>query len=71
MCPSKPTITQALNQRKHRKNGDHIMETLVSIVKYTFVIAAGIEVALLLRAIVVLALGKARTAALPAPAAEE
>ena len=47
------------------------METLVPIVKYTFVIAAGIEVALLLRAIVVLALGKARAAALPAPVAEE
>ena len=47
------------------------METLVPIVKYTFVIAAGIEVALLLRAIVVLALGRARAAALPAPAVEE
>jgi hypothetical protein len=47
------------------------METLVPIIKYTFVIAAGVEVALILRALVVLALGKARAAALPAPAAGE
>jgi hypothetical protein len=47
------------------------METLVPIVKYTFVIAAGVEIVLLLRAVVVLARGKARAAALPAPAAEE
>jgi hypothetical protein len=47
------------------------METLVPIVKYTFVIAAGVEVALILRALVVLALGKARAAALPAPIVEE
>ena len=47
------------------------METLVPIIKYTFVIAAGVEVALILRGLVVLALGKARAAALPAPMAEE
>jgi hypothetical protein len=47
------------------------METLVPIVKYSFVIAAGVEVALIVRALVVLALGKARAAALPAPMAEE
>jgi hypothetical protein len=47
------------------------METLVPIVKYTFVIAAGVEIALLLRAVVLLALGKARAAALPAQVAEE
>jgi hypothetical protein len=47
------------------------METLVSIVKYIFVIATGVEIALILRAVVVLALGKARAAALPAPMAEE
>jgi len=47
------------------------METLVPIVKYTFVIAAGVEVALMLRALVVLALEKARPAAPAAPVAEE
>ena len=47
------------------------METLIPIVKYTFVIAAGVEVALILRALVVLALGKARAAALPVAVAEE
>jgi hypothetical protein len=47
------------------------METLVPFVKYTFVIAAGVEVALILRALVVLALGKARAVALPAATAEE
>jgi hypothetical protein len=47
------------------------METLVPIIKYTFVIAAGVEVALMLRALVVLALGKARPAVLAAPVAEE
>ena len=47
------------------------METLVSIVKYGFVIAVGVEVALIVRALVMLALGKARAAALPAPIAEE
>jgi len=47
------------------------METLVSMVKYSFVIAVGVEVALIVRALVVLARGKARAAALPAPIAEE
>ena len=47
------------------------METLVSIVKYGFVLAAGVEVALILRALVVLTLGKARGAALLARTAEE
>ena len=47
------------------------METLVSIVKYSFVIAVGVEVALILRALVVLALGKARAATLPVPITEE
>ena len=47
------------------------METLVPIVKYTFVIAAGVEVALILRALVVLARGKVRAAALPVAVAEE
>ena len=47
------------------------METLVSIVKYSFVIATGVEVAVIVRALVVLALGKARAAALPAPIVEE
>ena len=47
------------------------METLVSIVKYIFVIATGVEIALILRALVVLAIGKAHAAALPASMAEE
>ena len=47
------------------------METLIPIVKYVFVVIAGVEVALILRAPVVLALGKARAIALPAATAEE
>ena len=47
------------------------METLVPIVKYSFVITTGVAVAMIERALVVLALGKARAAALPAPIAEE
>jgi hypothetical protein len=47
------------------------METLIPIVKYSFVIAAGVEVALIVWALVVLALGKARTDVLPAVMAEE
>lgn len=47
------------------------METLVPIIKYTFVIAVGVEVALIVRALVVLALGKGRAAELPARTAEE
>jgi hypothetical protein len=47
------------------------MDIIVPAVKYVFVIAAGIEVALILRALVVLALGKARAAKQVAPAAEK
>ena len=47
------------------------METLVPIVKYSFVIASGVAVVMIERALVMLALGKARAAALPAPVAEE
>ncbi|HEU5097800.1 MAG TPA: hypothetical protein VFU22_02065 [Roseiflexaceae bacterium] len=38
------------------------METLVPIIKYIFVAAAGVEVVLILRALVVLARDKARAA---------
>jgi len=47
------------------------MENVVPIVKYVFVVGAGVEVALILRALVVLARDKARAATLPAPAMEE
>jgi len=47
------------------------METLVPIVKYSFVIASGVAVVMIVRALVMLALGKARAAALPAPVAED
>ena len=47
------------------------METLVPIVKYIFVVAVGVEVVLMLRALVVLAREKARVSAPSAPAAEE
>jgi hypothetical protein len=47
------------------------MDTFIPIVKYIFVIAAGVEVALILRALVVLALGKARAAQQVARTAEE
>jgi hypothetical protein len=47
------------------------MENFVPIVKYIFVVGAGVEVALILRALVVLARNKARATALPAPAMEE
>jgi hypothetical protein len=47
------------------------MENVVPIVKYIFVVGAGVEVALILRALVVLARDKARAAALPAPVVEE
>jgi len=47
------------------------METLVSIVKYSFVLAAGVEVVLIMRALVALAREKARAAALPAHIVEE
>jgi hypothetical protein len=38
------------------------METLVPLIKYIFVVAAGVEVALILRALVALARDKARAA---------
>jgi hypothetical protein len=41
------------------------METVVSILKYTFVVAFGVEVALILRALYTLARDKARAAASP------
>ena len=47
------------------------METLVPIVKYIFVLAVGVESALILRALVALAREKARAADLPARIAEE
>ena len=47
------------------------METLVPVVKYIFVVVAGVEVALIVRALVGLALGKARAAAPAARLAEE
>jgi hypothetical protein len=47
------------------------MDTLATIIKYIFVIGVGIEVGLILRALVALARGKAGTAAPPAQMAEE
>ena len=47
------------------------MDTFVPIVKYLFVIAAAVEVALIMRALIVLALGKSRAAAQVARAVEE
>ena len=47
------------------------METLVPIVKYSFVITTGVAVAMIVRALVVLALGKARAARLPVAVVEE
>jgi hypothetical protein len=47
------------------------METFIPIVKYIFVIAAAVEVALILRALIALARGKARAATQAAPSAEE
>ena len=47
------------------------METLVPIVKYIFVLAFGVEILLILRALFQLARDKAREAQAPAPAAEE
>ena len=47
------------------------MEAFVPVIKYIFVVAAGVEVALILRALVVLALQQARAAAPPARLAEE
>jgi len=47
------------------------METIATVVKYIFVIGVSVEVALILRALVVLAREKARAAASPARIAEE
>ena len=47
------------------------METIATVAKYIFVVGVGIEVALILRALVVLALGKARAARLPVAVVEE
>ncbi|MFL5805919.1 MAG: hypothetical protein ACJ8CR_29805 [Roseiflexaceae bacterium] len=41
------------------------METVVGVLKYTFVIVFGVEVALILRALYALARDKARAAASP------
>jgi len=40
-----------------------MMDTIANVVKYIFVVAASVEVALILRALVALARGKARAAA--------
>jgi hypothetical protein len=48
-----------------------MMDTIATVVRYIFVIAAGVEVALILRALVALARGKTRTAEPPARMAEE
>jgi hypothetical protein len=47
------------------------MDMLSTIIKYIFVVGVGIEVALILRALVTLARGKARVADPPAPVVEE
>jgi hypothetical protein len=47
------------------------MDTLSTIIKYIFVVGVGIEVALILRALVALARGKARAGEPPAPGGEE
>jgi len=47
------------------------METIVPFVKYIFVIAFGVEIVLILRALFQLARDKAREAHAPTPAAEE
>ncbi len=47
------------------------MDTLSTVVKYIFVAAAGVEVALILRALVGLARGKARVAEPATRIAEE
>jgi hypothetical protein len=47
------------------------MEYVIPTVKYIFVVAAGVEVALILRALYQLAREKAQVSAMPAPAAEE
>ena len=47
------------------------MESIVPLVKYIFVLAFGVEIVLILRALFQLARDKARDAQAPAPAAEE
>ena len=47
------------------------METVATVVKYIFVVGISVEIALILRALVVLAHAKARAAELPARIAEE
>jgi hypothetical protein len=47
------------------------MESIVPFVKYIFVIAFGVEIVLILRALFQLARDKAREAQAPAPATEE
>jgi len=47
------------------------MDTIATVVKYIFVVGVGIEVALILRALVALARGKARAAGSAARIGEE
>ena len=47
------------------------MDTIATVVKYIFVVGVGVEVALILRALVALARGKARAAEPAARIAEE
>jgi hypothetical protein len=47
------------------------MELVVSVLKYTFVVGAGVEALLMLRALYQLARDKAKAADLPAAPAEE
>ena len=47
------------------------MESIVSVLKYVFVVGVGVEVALILRALFQLARDKAKVAELPAAPAEE
>lgn len=47
------------------------METIATVVKYIFVVGVSVEVALILRALVMLARQKARAADSPARIAEE
>jgi hypothetical protein len=47
------------------------MDIIVSAIKYVFVVGVGVEVALILRALFLLARDKARAAEAAAPAAEK
>ena len=51
--------------------GDKVMETITAVVKYIFVVGLSVEVALILRALVMLAREKARAVESPARIAEE